>query len=178
VFATLLFSISVSGVATAEEEQPAPLSLSLTTGVLLPIVLETGDVIGSYLCVGPTLSAGFTKNWIGMAGLGFEVAPRTGNYGAVGFVGVEYLLADMIGLDFTVTLAQDVDEALIPLLGHAATANTSFGVGVSIFFSRTFAVSPMFAYSINMDGLGHSVYPAVFISVPIFTESETKGEKE
>ena len=166
----LLGATSVASAGTDSTEESAPegpgVTFSMTTGVLAPVLLETGELFGAYLYVGPNAIFPVSKKFAVIAGAGFEVAPKKGNYGAVGQVIGEYLATPWLGLDAIALVSHDEDPTLEPVLGRSTTAYVNLGGGASFFLPNGLTISPMATYDINVDGLGASISPSLFVSIP------------
>jgi hypothetical protein len=159
---TLVLSCFIVMNVNAQEKNVTKISYALTSGVIVPLSIKKGDILGAYAYMGPSVSIPLSGRLCFLTGIGIEVMPKKGNYGAVAMVGADYLVLDWLGLDIAIILAHDEDQSL-----KKATFYLSVGTGISFFLENGVSISPIITYDHSIDHLGDSISTSLFVSIPI-----------
>ena len=164
----LINCFQLANVANAQNQaEPTKIGFSLTTGILVPILIENENVLGAYVYIGPSMIIFISERLSLATGLGFEIMPQKANYGGVATISSDYLFESWIGMDMALILTHDEDRTLKKLLGRTTTFYLSFGLGASFFLPNGMVISSMIAYNGSLDHLGDSVSPMLFACLPL-----------
>ncbi|MFH1426481.1 MAG: hypothetical protein ABIG66_03560 [Candidatus Kerfeldbacteria bacterium] len=164
VVATVIFAISTSAVAG--EELPKP-SAVVNLGTNATILLPTGEAIGGYVAVGPSLLIPVRGPFSIIPGAQFEVAPELGNWGFLGSMVFDFLLTDWFALDATVMIIHDVDPVLRAERGRGATAYFSVGGGPTFILPNGLSISPFCLATVSLEGFGWALNPGIALGIPL-----------
>lgn len=173
--ALLVLLLNTNTVQAADEPRKLGIIAGMTSGLIMPILPDTGTLYGVYLYAGPSIALLPNDNWAVVFGLGFRTAAHIGNYGASLSIGGSYMLNEALSFDFGASASFEDDPSLKETLGRSLTGYISPAIGVSLYLPGCTSVGFSAAFDISVDGIGAAITPTILLTVPFWNNVPACG---